>query len=879
MAKGDMHEKEARVGVPGLDIFRLKGRSISGWLPTFKHVGTTTSHPFATRPEFVLAMYLEYHPWVVSYQRGDVSEDFCRLHDYAAPLGMPYAIGYEYDGAGHHYLPDYVGTLVDGGLFIAEAGLEDQKAEDQPLAKAEAARRWVAMNNGVYWLGLIERMSRQQHENWVYLHARRAPFPEYEAIKPAIIEMLPPGARFSVREIVAALGRRWPEKEVVGAAWKVAGDAAAAGRLLVDLTEIVLDHDTPLALAPPDATPILPEPLPSALPPDPGIPPLPDGSAVGHPGPTVDHTAIVADAKRERFLRNLHAVEAVCAGGGVSAVAREYGMAKSTLSRLVNRAKTRLGQAACVPYATYERDSTLHPDLRARIRELHKDPRRPTIAEITESAELKEALDALNERRAEEEVRKPEASRAKPLPEPTYRQVYHFIRTIEDDQDVADARSGLKHPPPLPSSTKSFVLSIQTPGMIVQVDEHDIDVNIVALDGTVIARKIHGAALICVKTGVPLAALVRLTRFTEDDYMCLVKMAIESKDNLVQRYGCKHPWRAHGKVAIIFSDNGSIFTSHRAKQVIVDRLRITEQIAPLNAPSAKGTVEAWFAIMERMLIQRLPNTTKSDPEARGAHDPVKAALKSGITLDIFEGYFYRAITDDYLRRWDDLRGGPRWQLWDEGVERFGVVEYLGLPSDLLLLLMKRVNRRNANGRYPVRDGKLSFLNRTYVNPAVLNQLRGREFDIYYDRRDITVLYLFLDGKHVGEAYCRELNGRRVSEAESKAIRAAQDEPKKAANREALENRREILSDSRQNRQTQQQKALEEEKRRQLDRQRDTMHPPAVHAVLNALAAQHEETASTDGAAPPPEPPTNVVPLPVPVADARRGNKIVIRLRG
>ncbi len=58
---------------------------------------------------------------------------------------------------------------------------------------------------------------------------------------------------------------------------------------------------------------------------------------------------------------------------GISGAARAYGMATSTLSRLVRRTK-QLGQMACVPYATYHRDRALHPDFQQLIRKLYMQP-------------------------------------------------------------------------------------------------------------------------------------------------------------------------------------------------------------------------------------------------------------------------------------------------------------------------------------------------------------------------------------------------------------------------------------------------------------------------------------------------------------------------
>src|SRR5438876_7674780 len=79
--------------------------------------------------------------------------------------------------------------------------------------------------------------------------------------------------------------------------------------------------------------------------------------------------------------------------------------------------------------------------------------------------------------------------------------------------------------------------------------------------------------------------------------MRLLKQALEPKDRLVLRAGCQHPWPCYGKPAIIFHDRGKIFTSERARQVLVDRLQIITEQAPPYAPSAKGTVESLFRWM------------------------------------------------------------------------------------------------------------------------------------------------------------------------------------------------------------------------------------------------------------------------------------------
>src|SRR6266567_9356593 len=267
-------------------------------------------------------------------------------------------------------------------------------------------------------------------------------------------------------------------------------------------------------------------------------------------------------------------------------------------------------------------------------------------------------------------------------------------------------------------------------------------------EGTVLTRRVHGAVLICVKTAAILAAVLSLDTLCEEDYMRLVKMAMEPKERWTTLYDCQHPWSCSGKPAVIFHDRGKIFTSERATQVLVDRLGITTEQAPPFAPSAKGTVEALFTWVTRKLTHRLPGTTKSTPADRGTYDSVAEAEKAGITLDVLEKWFIQAIVDAYMQEWDRERRGRRTSLWEESVQKMGVSRYLGSPDDLKLLLMKAVNRKNiATGRYAISPNRgLSFLGHRYVSPGLLDRLRGREIDIYYDRRDISVIYLFEEGE-------------------------------------------------------------------------------------------------------------------------------------
>jgi hypothetical protein len=195
--------------------------------------------------------------------------------------------------------------------------------------------------------------------------------------------------------------------------------------------------------------------------------------------------------------------------------------------------------------------------------------------------------------------------------------------------------------------------------------------------------------------------------------MRLLRMALEPKDRLVLAAGCQHPWPCTGKPAIIFHDRGKIFTSERARQVLVDHLGIITEQAPPYCPSAKGTVEALFRWMTQRFERRLSNTS------HGINDAQAAAQAGTITLEELERYFYRAIVDDYQQSWDGLRRQIRAVLWEEAVKVTGVPQYLGAPDDLKLLLMKAQNRKASSRAYRVHDQR---------QRAIRAREKGRQWD-------------------------------------------------------------------------------------------------------------------------------------------------------
>jgi len=563
--------------VEGIDLFKIAGRSISGWIPSLK-TGSTVRQPFCSQLEERLLMWLEYHPLVASYARGDIGPQFAETYRLPIPKHAPFAIGYTFEDKPHYYLPDVVGILATGKPFIAEAGMEDDKRGDRNLAKAEAARRLVRLQQGTFWIGTERQLSKRRHYNLVFLHARRKTFPAFSDIAAVLPEVWPWGELAEVAEVAARLSHQFPLDLVEAAIWKVVGDSAAQGHLLVDLEQFTLSRTLPLGLFPPDAPALQPSPLPDTLEPLPIQEVVTVGGAPPGliPGPTFDASRL-PEPVREQFHRNRRAVEKVLAGAQQTQVAKDAGIPHSTLSRLVKRTKL-LGAIACVPYGSYSRKTAMHPAFQECIRRLYLLPTRLSMTAIREHTEMQQVAARLSK------------ETGKPVKLPSYAQVRKEVQRLSMDPGLVAVREGAKSVPRERESASSFALSIPAPALLTQVDEHTMDLYVVTPSGETVASRVHAAVLICVKTAAILGAVLALGPLKEEDYMRLVKQCLERKDHLVGINGCEHSWPCFGKPAIIFHDRGKIFTSERARQVLVDRLQIITEQAPPYAPSANDLI-------------------------------------------------------------------------------------------------------------------------------------------------------------------------------------------------------------------------------------------------------------------------------------------------
>jgi hypothetical protein len=177
--------------------------------------------------------------------------------------------------------------------------------------------------------------------------------------------------------------------------------------------------------------------------------------------------------------------------------------------------------------------------------------------------------------------------------------------------------------------------------------------------------------------------------------------------------------------------------------------------------------------------------------------------------------------------------------------------------------MKALNRKASSHAYQVHDrSRLSFQGRWYTCPGLLNRLAGKEFELYYDRRDVSVVYLFVEGMYVGEAYCPQFMGQRVSEWEATAQRKHDREKAKAAASATQQVRTGLQEEIEVTKKQRRRATREREYGRQLDRQREEIHPSQVLSQLEALRPPPPSSLRLPEAKPDPEKeyPVQILPI-------------------
>jgi putative transposase len=200
-------------------------------------------------------------------------------------------------------------------------------------------------------------------------------------------------------------------------------------------------------------------------------------------------------------------------------------------------------------------------------------------------------------------------------------------------------------------------------------------------------------------------------------------------------------WHICGIPALLYSDNGSDFTSQHPEQVSAD-LKIQLVFSTPGMPRGRGRVERFFDTLNQMLLSPLPGYNPPGGAVRGVPK---------LTLRSFEPLLLTFLLDTYHVRVHSETGVPPQERWEAG----GFLPQMPASLEQLDLLLLAV----AKARKVHPDG-IRFQGLRYMDLGLAAYV-GEEVIIRYDPRDIAEVRVFHDNRFLCRAVCQELAGETV----------------------------------------------------------------------------------------------------------------------
>jgi len=807
----------------GLPIFKMANKSIKGWFPTAKDKGNDLI-PFVSTLEEDFLYYAEFNPIIISIERADVDESFTDKYKLSKSSLAPIIIPYTWEDKVHQYYPDFFMALNNGKTIIVEIGRYDEKMSGAALAKAIAAIDFCNSRGWDYWLITDQNiMSKTKKDNLILLKSFDKSMYRNHEIQNKILRIIEENQyNLCIEEIVHRLSDKNPKKEVEMALYELVNSGAREGRLLFDYDNVCLSNKSIIKFIEYSKPAIIPGPIHLSY--EIILNEFKDENKSGKETDTnltekittfIDTESLSEEDKVEFAIRHAAVLESISSNRKetISAIADKFRIKRTSLYDYINNYLL-FGEKALIPHFEYKREITTIPvEVRELINKIRNKNQHWTITQLHESDELKKAIVNLSKKN---DIL---------YNLPSYQQIYRYLNKIEDNADVITSPNKHRSKKVKITTYGAWVSSIRYPMDQVQVDANYIDIKIVTNERQSVAGRLWAIVLIDVKTAMILGYSLSLKSPMEEDYMMALKCCIEAKDKLVKQYNCKNNWPCSGIPRKILSDNGRIFISKRTTEVLVNRFGIVEEIAPPYTPDVKGVIEALFTWTKNRLVCKLPGYTKNrDPD-----EVIQEVLKYGVTFEEFEELFVQAIVDVYNIEWDNLRGHTRYNLWvaDEIERGVSIPTWLGSGNELKLLLMKEEQCRKVD-----RHG-ISFKGRYYQNKTMIGSIINKNVSIRYDKRDISVIYVFLeDGKYYCEAYCQELMGKRISVWEDQIIKKGINIQRDLYNSKARENVKDIVGRAKKKPLLKEKKAKLIEQSRIYDNQ--DIHIDKVNMVLDNI---------------------------------------------
>jgi putative transposase len=200
-------------------------------------------------------------------------------------------------------------------------------------------------------------------------------------------------------------------------------------------------------------------------------------------------------------------------------------------------------------------------------------------------------------------------------------------------------------------------------------------------------------------------------------------------------------WHICGIPQILYTDNGSDFTSHHLQQVGAD-LKIRLIYSQPGQPRGRGCVERLFQTCNQMLLCTLPGYTQEGKVVVG---------QPSLTLTQLDGHFREFVLNTYHRNVHSETKMPPQARWEAGGFLPQMPESLE-QLDLLLLTVAKSRKVHPDG--------IRFQGMRYMDINLAAYV-GEEVTLRYDPRDMAVVRVFHEERFLCRAICQELAGETI----------------------------------------------------------------------------------------------------------------------
>lgn len=200
-------------------------------------------------------------------------------------------------------------------------------------------------------------------------------------------------------------------------------------------------------------------------------------------------------------------------------------------------------------------------------------------------------------------------------------------------------------------------------------------------------------------------------------------------------------WIVCGIPAVLYTDNGSDFTSRHLEQVSAD-LKIRLVFSVPGKPRGRGRIERFFLTVNEMFLCELDGYAPAGGAVRG---------KPALTLADFETRFRTFLLDVYHRREHTETKMPPAERWEANgflPQMPASLEQL----DLLLIQVAKTRQVRADGIY--------FQSLRYTSTTLAAYV-GETVTLRFDPRDVAEIRVFHGDRFLCRAVCAELAGATV----------------------------------------------------------------------------------------------------------------------